>query len=248
VYYSPEISNWPAWGDSTRAEVYGVNGSDLGPGDSYIYLAAMQALKIQTAGDGCEPAFENTDASLGRMIARTTVEEIAHMLGLDTGGWDGMAHEEDQSNYLWLYRAPSGQSAPTMRVNEGFFEYTVRSGDTLSSLLSSFKQGTLHPCIRGATELTVEVIWNDRKNQEHGHIAHPTKSGIPGRRCNDPDWIYPGEKVAFPQSTFCTSAYRDKLTVWLGPKQFTADQIKRMNDFVSARIETLRHRVRSPGS
>jgi hypothetical protein len=235
VEYSTNVPIWGAWGESSRADVNG----ELQAGESIIFLGAMQAYRIATSDGGCVPAFENSDSSLGSMVANTTVHEIAHMLGLDTGGWDGGGHTEDSSNYLYAFRPTPSRPRRRTRMYNGILEYTVRSGDTMTGILNRFKRARLHRCIRGADGLTVQMIWETPQNQEHGYVAHPTKSDVGSRRANDPNWIYVGERVALPHHTFRSDAYRRNFPSWLGTKQFTDEQIRTMNDFVRRRIQSL---------
>lgn len=226
VNFSDEIPVWSVFGESSRMSINDVAAA----GESTVYVGVMKAMRLQTSGDRCVAAFPSTKESLGMMIANTAIHETAHMLDLDTGGYDGGGHVAEKDNYLWMSKVKH-----KTRVGE-FFEYTVQQGDTLSSIVSRFKTGRLHPCRRGPTALTYSMVWQLPKNKEMGFIAHPTKSGHRGRRANSPHWIYPGEKVALMDTTLRTEKYRMYYPGWLGKKKFSDGQAKAMKDFIERRL------------
>jgi hypothetical protein len=232
--YVPILS---AWGENLREE-YETSG-ERGPALCEVHLEMMRQYRIQASGDDCEPAFESTILSLGAKIANTTVHELGHALGIESGGWDDSGHVSDEDNYMYMFRPTRERPARNTRVNNGYFEYTVRSGDNMPIIIRRFKQRRLHQCIRGADNLTIEMVWEDSYNQAHGFVAHPTKSDVPGRRAGNPRWIYPGERVALIQHTFRIARYRRIADVGLGDKRFSAEQVQTMNDFVQNRIRTL---------
>ncbi|OUL76764.1 hypothetical protein [Paraburkholderia hospita] len=173
-------------------------------GDSTVFVGAMMAMRLQMGNRLCEAAFPETADSLGSLIANVAVHETAQMLGLDTGGYDGDGHSTDLDNFMW---DPGSMPGDSTRVSP-FFEYIVERGDTLSSLVRRFVRGTLDPCRLGATSLTYSDVWDFPPNKEPGFVRDPKKGGVTGRRANNPNWIYPGEKVAFPNSTLRLQAYR----------------------------------------
>lgn len=238
VRHSSEIPQWGAWGESSRMSI----NDQLEDGEATIYVGMMRAMRLAQADGGCRLAFDNTDESLGSMIANTTVHEIGHLLGMMSGGSDDAGHSTDPNNYMHEFPRRSGQQRQTTRMFSGVLEHTVQRGDTLWGILSRFKRGRLHSCIRGPDNLTVGQVWETPRNREQGYVAHPTKSGVPGRRANDPNYIYPGERVAFSHNTFRTDAYRQSFPAWLGQKTFTEAQVQQMNAWVRDRIRTLQNR------
>jgi hypothetical protein len=80
------------------------------------------------------------------------------------------------------------------------------------------------------------MVWQLDENHASGFIAHPTKSGHLERRANNPNCIYPGEKVALLDTTFRTQQYRQFLPGWLGNKRFSEEQIRTMKDFIARRL------------
>jgi hypothetical protein len=56
-------------------------------------------------------------------------------------------------------------------------------------------------------------------------VGDPNKYKL-GRRANDPNWIYPGEKVALPNDSFRTQEYKHVIAGFLAPKSSTDAQIK----------------------
>ena len=110
----------------------------------------------------------------------------------------------------------SSASMPEAEAKEQTETYTVKSGDTLNGILDRYKRGMLDPCWVGPTELTVNMVWEHEANKQKGFIAHPTKRGIRGRRANYPNWIYAGEKIAFPGSNLRTQEYRGYFAGFLG--------------------------------
>ena len=228
VTFSGENPGWPAYGESARIRVNGIAGS----GDSTIWVGAMKTMRLATSPQACEPAFPETEDSLGTLIANTTIHETAHMLGLDTGGFDDGGHSSDTDNYMWDAGTMPGGDTHVSRV----FEYIVKTGDTLNAIVQRYITGTLDKCRSGSNDLTVMQVWQHPKNKEMGFVAHPKKSGVPGRRANDPHWIYTGEKVALSNNNLRTQEYRHKIVGFLHEKTFTAEQIETMKKFVAERL------------
>ena len=226
VHLNGDVPLWSVFGESSRPTI----NNELLSGESTVFVGFMEGMRIQTAGNACVPAFASTEAELGSMIANTTIHETAHMLGLDQGGYDQGGHVAKKDNYMW-----KSEIQHKTRVTM-LYEYTVRQGDTLSGIVQRFKSRQLHPCRRGPTDLTYEIVWEDEENKREGFVAHPTKSGYPQRRRNSPNWIYPGEKVALRDSTFRTEKYRVYFPGWLGRKSFTDTQIETMTDFIAMRL------------
>ena len=228
VTFSREVPGWPAFGESTRSDINGVVQS----GDSIIYVGAMRAMRLQTNAGNCEPTFPETEASLGSLIANTTIHETAHMLGMQDGGYDDGGHSKDLDNYMW----DAGSLPGGTTMISPMFEYTVKQGDTLSGIVQRYVHGLIDRCRVGSTDLSYMMVWQLPANKELGFVAHPTKSGVLGRRRNDPNWIYPGEKVALPNTSLRSQAYRRNFPGFLGKKSFTDDQKERMRRFIADRL------------
>lgn len=226
VLFSDEIPVWSVFGESSRMSL----NKEQQAGDSTVFVGLMKAMRLQTASGGCEPAFAPTKESLGTMIANTAVHETAHMLGLDQGGYDTGGHVADKDNFMWMSTVKH-----KTRVSQ-MFEYTVKRGDTLSAIVQRHKTARLNPCRRGPTMLDYFMVWQDPENKKEGFVAHPKKSGHSGRRSNDPNWIYPGEKVALMDHSFRTQKYRAYYPGWLGQKKFSDAQVKTMKTFIAARL------------
>jgi len=204
---------------------------------SQVFVAAMQLMRLALPEGGCEPPFEDSPESLGSHIGNTAVHELAHLLGLSYAyeGANEGGHVPDTNNYMW--DAPFHPDfRQGTRVNDGVFEYLVKEGDTLSSIVNRWKSGQLHPCARGFHGLSDQMVWEDPDNAEFGFIAHPTKSDAPGRIANDPNYIYPGERVSLKHHNFRTQEYRRYFPGWLGQKSFNNEQIRIMNEVVQERI------------
>jgi predicted Zn-dependent protease with MMP-like domain len=225
VTFSGDVPVWPAFGESTR-----MDGTE--PGESLIYVKGMQTMRIQSGAGSCVTAFLETQDSLGSLIANTTIHEIGHMLGMQDGGYDGGGHTTDPDNYMWNSRSidllNDFASSP--------FEYTVKAGDTLSGIWHRYVNGTLDKCRVGPPGLTYLDVWQNEDNRAKGFVADPTKNGIAGRRANDPNWIYPGEKVSLPNNNLRTPAYRRKLPGFVGQKTFTKGQKDTMKRFIADRL------------
>ncbi|AEG00359.1 hypothetical protein [Methylomonas methanica] len=228
VKFTREVPPHPVYGESSRPSMNDV----IMSGDATVYVGGMKAMRLQMGNKSCEAAFPETEESLGSLIANTTVHETAHMLGLDSGGYGDAGHSTDLNNYMWDAGSLPGGST---RVTP-FFEYVVVRGDTLSGLVQRFIRGTLDPCRLGATSLTYNEVWDFPPNKEPGFIRDPKKGGVIGRRANSPNWIYPGEKVAFPNSTLRVQAYRRNFPGFLGKKTFTDQQSGTMKKFIADRI------------
>lgn len=228
VKFTLEVPPHPVYGESSRPSMDNV----IMSGDATVFVGGMKAMRLQMGNQSCEAAFPETEESLGSLIANTTVHETAHMLGLDTGGYGDAGHSTDPDNYMWDAGSLPGGST---RVTQ-FFEYVVVRGDTLSGLVHRFVRGSLDPCRLGATSLTYNDVWDFPPNKDPGFIRDPKKGGVVGRRANNPNWIYPGEKVAFPNSTLRFQAYRRNFPGFLGKKTFTGQQMETMKRFISDRI------------
>ncbi len=226
--FSNEIPGWPAFGESTRLTM---NGS-AGRGNSTIFVKAMMVKRIQTSSAACEAAFPESESSLGLLIANTAIHETGHMLGMDSGGYDDAGHSTDKSNYMW-----SALSMPTGNMHVGpYLEYTVKTGDTMIGIVRRFQHGNLDKCRVGSTDINYRDVWDDPENKKTGFVAHPTKSGVRGRRVNDPNFIYPGEKVALVSDNLRTLEYRHVAEGFLAPKSFTDKQIQIMKDFITQQV------------
>ena len=57
-----------------------------------------------------------------------------------------------------------------------------------------------------------------------------------GKRANDPNFIYAGEKVALFNYNVKSPTFRLTVPFYTGKKSFTADQLAIMNRFVSTRL------------
>lgn len=227
VVFTREMVAASVNGESNRQD----NNGTLESATSLIFVSAMKAIRIQSGAGGCAPVYQETTASLGSIIANTTIHEIGHMLGLRSGGIDDGGHTSDPDNYMW-----SSLSLGLNDLASSPFVYTVKQGDTMSSILRRYADGTLDKCRVGPTRWTYMDAWQDEDNSAPGFVADPKKSGVPGRRANDPNWIYPGERVALPNFNLRTQAYRLKMRGFLGAKSFTNAQKDAMQRFIAARL------------
>jgi hypothetical protein len=230
VEFTDKFPLWSMYGESSRPSING----DQQPGQSTIYIGVMRAMRLQLGSGGCEVMFPENREALGSLIANTAVHETAHMLGLDTGGFDDGGHVSDPDNYLWRHSAPPGHVEESTRVSP-YFEYSVKQGDTLSGIVARYKMGQLDRCRFGPSDLTYQMVWGDDENKRPGFVADP-KKGKAGRRANDPNSIYPGEKVALPSTNLRKQSYRQYFGGYLGPKQFSAEQTETMTAFIAARL------------
>jgi hypothetical protein len=219
VQFSDEVPSAALFGESSRMSI----NDELTNGDANVFVGLMKAMRLQTTGDNCEPAFPQTKESLGRLIANTAIHETAHMLGLE-------GHVDDKDNFMW-----ESTIQHQTRVSKNF-EYEVKRGDTLSSIVQRHKTSRLHACRSGPTLLTYFSVWQDPANKKEGFVGHSTKSGHRTRRANNPNWIYPGEKVALVDHSFRTQKYRSYYHGWLGKKKFSKEQITKMTKFIAQQI------------
>jgi hypothetical protein len=228
VTFSNDIPGLNANADSSRPD----NNGSLFSGSTTVYVGGMKARRLQVTTDSCDVAFPETEAALGSMIANTTIHENGHMLGLDSGGIDGAGHTKDPNNYMWSAESMS----PADTLASPLFIYTITSTDTLSRLVDRYNRGLLDKCHIGSSDLSWQDVWQLKENKAFGFIAHPTKSGIRNRIPNDPNWIYPGEKVALLNINLRTADYRRKLAGFMGRKTFTDDQIATMKKFIAQQL------------
>ena len=147
-------------------------------------------------------------------------------------GYDDGGHSADTGNYMWDPGSMPGNDTHVARL----FEYTVKAGDTLSGIVQRYRRGQLDKCRVGSSDVTYMDVWRNPENQKMGFIAHPTKSGHPGRRANDPNYIYPGEKVALMNDNFRTQGYRHAIAGFLAKKSFTDQQIQTMKAFIAQQL------------
>jgi hypothetical protein len=220
VTFSNEIPDLPAYGFSMRSQ----GKTSLSSGTSTIYTRKMKMMRLVINAASCEPAFPETEEALGSMIANVTMHEIGHNLGLD--------HTTDKINRMW---DPSSMAEPDTHASP-YFEYIVRPGDTMIGITHKYVAGTLDSCRIGWTGLTYMDVWNDPQNKAKGFVGDPAKSGVRGRRANDPNWIYPGEKVALENNNLRTQAYKHRFPGYLGDKSFTSDQIDTIKQFIAQRL------------
>jgi hypothetical protein len=106
----------------------------------------------------------------------------------------------------------------------------------MSGIVDRYRRGVLDTCRIGPTKLTYQMVWEHPANKQMGFVAHPTKSGKAGRRVNDPNWIYPGEKVGLINQNLRTQQYRQNFRGFLGTKTFTDQQVETMKDFIARRL------------
>jgi len=232
VTFKDGIPGWPAYGESSRISFTNGGGTSLGTGDSSIWVRSMKTMRLQITPGSCEPAFPETEAALGSIIANCTIHETGHMLGMDTGGIDDGGHSKDPDNYMWdPGTMPGGNTHVSM-----FFEYTVKKDDTLSDIVQRYINGSLDKCRFGSNDLTYQDVWLHPENKKMGFVAHPTKSGVPGRRMNNWNFIYPGEKVALINHNLRTQDYRRTFAGFLGKKTFTDEQIETMKKFIAQQL------------
>jgi len=231
VLFRDGIPGLPVFGESSRISTTDNSGTSLDSGDATIWVQQMRIFRLEITPGFCEPTFPETEAALGSLIANTAIHETGHMLGLDTGGFDGGGHTSDPDNYMWA-ETPTGDSTHVGK----FFEYTVKKGDSLSAIVERYRRGLIDKCRVGASDLTYQLVWEDPENKSVGFIAHPTKSDVPGRRRNNPNWIYPGEKVALRNENLRTQKYRRNFPAFLGKKTFSTQQIQTIKAFIAQRL------------
>ncbi|WP_454647895.1 peptidoglycan-binding domain-containing protein [Bradyrhizobium liaoningense] len=229
ITFTSEMPAIPIYGESSRVETTTDGATRAGSGDGSIYVRALQVTRIELPNSNCEAAFLEKEDKLGAAIVYVTVHETAHMLGLNTGGFDDGGHSTDPANWMWDPGSRPGPSPPL------FFDYTVQRSDTLGMIVMRYKQGTLTKCHVGPTDLTVQGVWNHPRNKNAGFIADPNKGKIPGRRANNPNFIYPGEKVALFNYNVKQPSFRGSVPLFVQNKSFTDEQQARMNRFISER-------------
>jgi hypothetical protein len=220
VTFSNEIPGLPAYGLSVR----GQGKTSVSSGISTVYTRKMKMMRLVINAASCEPAFPETEEALGSMIANVTMHEIGHNLGLE--------HTTDKTNRMW---DASSMAEPDTHASP-YFEYIVRPGDTMIGITHKYVAGTLDNCRIGWTGLTYKDVWSDPQNKAKGFVGDPAKSGVRGRRANDPNWIYPGEKVALENNNLRTQAYKHRFPGYLGDKSFTSDQIDTIKQFIAQRL------------
>jgi hypothetical protein len=228
VTFTNEIPDFPAYGVSMRVR----GGNSISAGVSTVYTRKMKMMRLMINATSCEPAFPETEESLGSMIANVTMHEMGHNLGLDTGGYDDGGHTTDKANRMW---DPSSMAEPDTHASPTFV-YTVKKGDTMIGITHRYVAGTLDNCRIGWNGLTYKDVWSDPENKANGFVADPAKGGVRGRRANDPNWIYPGEKVALANNNLRTQAYKHRLPGYLGDKSFTSQQIDTIKQFIAQRL------------
>jgi hypothetical protein len=229
VTFTKEVPGLIIFGESSRLDI----DNELDAGEATVYVGGMQAYRLKMDNGLCEKAFPETDDSLGSLIANTAIHETAHMLGLNTGGHDGGGHTSDPDNFMW----DPGTLPAAKPTFEPVFIYTVVKGDTLSALVQKYMRGTLDPCRFAATSLTYQRLWDLRQNKQPGFVGDPAKSGVQGHKANNPNWIYPGEKIAFPNHNLRSQDYRRNFAGLMGKKSFTGQQLATMKKFIEDRIK-----------
>lgn len=234
ITFTSEMPMIPIFGESTRVEVTTDGKTTEGIGDGTVYVKALQVTRIELPGDNCEAAFLEKEDKLGQVIVYVAVHETAHMLGLNKGGFDDGGHSTDSANWMWDPGSRPGPSPPL------FFDYTVKQGDTLGSIVMRYKLGTLTKCHVGPTDLDAQGVWNHPRNKNAGFIADPNKGKTPGRRANDPNSIYPGEKVALFNYNVKQPSFREAVPLFLEKKSFTAEQQATMNGFIADRMKIVK--------
>ncbi len=207
---------------SAKVRAWDVDGEE-DAGDATIYVGTMMAYRLEVSEGTCEKAFPEKEESLGSLIANTAIHEIAHMLGLNKGGFDDGGHASDPDNMMHSPKPSSMKVFPS-------FTYTVQRGDSLPTIIERFKNGSLDKCARGPSTLKLELVRDFEPNKAPGFIRDPAKGkGI--------DVIHPGEKVALPTHTLQPKEYRTRNFSWLlGDKSFTKEQKDRMKQFIASRL------------
>jgi len=232
VKFENKMDVLPTYGESSRPDITNGAGTTVLSGESEIWVRAIKTMRLQVSPGTCEPAFPETEAALGSIIANCTIHETGHMLGMQSGGSDDGGHSTDPDNYMWDPGSMPGGDTHVSRI----FEYTVKKDDTLSEIVQKYKNGTLDKCRLGPDDLTFQDVWEDPENKKMGFVAHPTKSNVPGRRINNWNFIYVGEKVALRNNNLRTQDYRRTFAGFLGKKTFTDDQKKIMKAFIAERL------------
>ena len=222
VTFSDDIAFRPIFGESSRMDANG----DEGAADATIYVGTMMAYRLEVSAGTCEKAFPEKEDSLGSLIANTAIHEIAHMLGLNKGGFDEGGHTSDPDNMMHSPKPGSTKDAfPSIT-------YTVQRGDSLRDIIDRFKNGSLDKCARGpSTPMLEQLVKDFEPNKAPGFIRDPSKGkGI--------DVIRVGEKVALPTHTLRPKEYRTRNFPWLlGDKSFTNEQKGKMKQFIASRLK-----------
>jgi len=225
VTFSDDIPFRPLFGESSRMDA----GGDQDAGEATIYVGTMMAYRIEVSTETCLKTFPETEAALGSLIANTAIHEIAHMLGLNKGGFDTGGHSSDIDNIM---HAPKPSSTNDVFP---FFTYTVKRGErSLTDIIRRFKKGSLDKtgCSRGpSTPMLEQLVKDFEPNKAPGFIRDPsTGKGI--------DVIRVGEKVALPTHTLRPKEYRTRNFPWLlGDKSFTNEQKDKMKQFIASRLK-----------
>jgi peptidoglycan hydrolase-like protein with peptidoglycan-binding domain len=229
ITFTTEMPMIPIYGESDRVELTTAGITTLGKGVSSVYVRAIQLTRIESATNTCETAFPENEKQLGAVIVYVAVHETAHTLGLNNGGYDGGGHTTDSANWMWDPGSVPGAPRPWI------FDYTVKAGDTLGMIAMRYKQGTLDKCHVGPTDLSANDIWNHPRNKTSGFIADPNK-GKAGRIANNPNFIYPGEKVALFNYNVKSPSFRLSTSFYTATKSFTDEQQTKMKAFIAARM------------
>jgi hypothetical protein len=230
ITFTAEMPMTPIYGESTRLEMTTGGTTAVGTGDGSVHVRAMQVCRIDPGNGGCETAFPESEDKLGDLMVYVAVHETAHMLGLNTGGFDGSGHSTDPANWM------SDPWEPARQDPQLFFDYTVRAGDTLNTVVMRYKQGTLTRCHVGPDDLTASGVWGHPRNKNPGFIADPAKGKTLGRRANDPKSIYLGEMAALFNYNVKATTFRASVPFYTGKKSVTDEQQATIKRFVSDRM------------
>jgi hypothetical protein len=238
VEISNEIPLWPVFGE--RSE-FGI----------YVYVRYMkESVIMRYAGNkpyflssgkmkqSCSYFFINNQQVLGSMIANTIVHELAHELGLNTGGHDNGGHVKDKNNYMWHDTIPNPKGRRHPFIGDSVIVYTVTQKVSLRTILNRYITGNLTRCFKGGSALKPYMILEHPQNQKPGFLGH----AILEKKCSA-HVITPGIMVALPQIVARPPELRRYLPAWTGPKNFTARQKAQMNRHIDMQFRKNGKRV-----
>jgi hypothetical protein len=230
VVFSAESPFNPIFGESSRPDFDG----DEDPGEATIFVGTMKAYRLEVSASTCESAFPEKNEFLGSLIANTAIHEIAHMLGLNTGGHDMGGHEDNPDNMM---HSPKADSARPVKLFSNLV-YTVQKNDSLSSIIDRFKSGELDKCHKGSSNLTRQHVIGSPDNATSGFFMDPAVTQDKKEKLGSPFALRVGEKIALPTHFLRSAGYRTRNFPWLlGDKSFAKQQQEKMKAFIEKRVK-----------